>query len=294
MFKSIAIVSAAVVVAYAQTNPLIPTGISSGCRTFLNTLNSDQSLAQCTSALTTALDPFLPGSNSNVTPAQITSALNAVCAESGRIPNACPESVITNHIAAFGAACSDELLTNANEDVVVIYDILYSLIPMQKSVCSKNDEGNWCVLSGAPVTTSTADQIQESLYTQNGDTVTPNIGAFSANNIPFIGISPSLEKDALCTVCTRNVLRNYINFQSSIPYTPGVINSKLLARQTDLFGAVAEQCGESFMSSEVKAAGSLGDTLSKNTSGAAGVDARFQGFVAVVAGLVTLAVSAAL
>jgi hypothetical protein len=259
----------------------------------LNTLNNEQSLRECTTALTTALAAFAPGSNSDVTSAQITSALNTVCADTGRVSSACPESVITNHISAFGAACSDEL-ASPDSPVIGHYDVLYSLIPMQKSVCSKNDKGNWCVMSGAPIAGSTADQIQGRLYTQNGETVTPNINAFSENNIPFIGISPSLGKDALCTTCTRNVLRNYITFQSSIPYTPGVTNSQLLARQTDLFRAVQETCDEGFMNSEVQAAGSLGTKFGNsdsNTSGAAGVDSRFHGFVAAVAGLMTLAVA---
>lgn len=292
MKKSFAVLSAVVATAYAQSNPLIPSGISDGCRTFLEGLNSNSQIATCTAALNTALDAFAPGTTTSASASDITSALNNVCATS--INTACPTNVISSQVTAFYSACSTELTSNLNNDVLTLYDTLFFIVPMQKAICTKNDGGDWCVLSGNPLSGS-ASELKSSLYTTSGQVVIPNTNAFSTNNIPFLLISPSLEQEALCTPCTRNVLSAYISYESDVPYGPGLGKSQLLGAQSTLFQAVQEKCGEKFMDNEVKAAGGLGtNKIFGGSSGAASLNVGFQSLMAAFAGLTTLAVTVAL
>jgi hypothetical protein len=288
MLKAIAILSAAVVAAYAQSNPLIPSGISAGCKTFLETLNTDASIASCTTALNTALASFAPG-KTGASASDITSALTNVCSVS--TTNACPTASINSQITGFYKSCSDELTSNANADVVRLYDVLFTIIPMKQALCSKGDNGNWCVSSGVPLSTSASD-LQKSLYTESGQTVIPNTAAFASNNLPFLLINPKLESAALCTACTRNVLSAYINYESDLPYAPGLNRSQILGTQTELFNAVSEKCGARFMDNEVQAAGGLGTGNSILGGGAASLNAGFQSILATFAGFATLAVVA--
>lgn len=116
--------------------------------------------------------------------------------------------------------------------------------------------------------------------------LTPNMTTFGSSNIAFLLISPDLPSSTLCTPCTRNVLTSYINFESSVPYAPGLPSSQLFPGQSDLYNAVQRTCGASFLSGAVQAAGGLA------TSGAVGVD--FQKIIGFVAGAFILAVSLAL
>ncbi|EAU87787.1 hypothetical protein CC1G_09406 [Coprinopsis cinerea okayama7 len=293
--KSFAVLSAVVAVAVAQSNPLIPSGISDSCRTFLTNLNTNADIAKCTDALTTALSSFAPGKTDTATASDITGALNNLCSTSTTA--ACPSSVISSQVTNFYAACPDELTSSPNADVVRMYDIIFSIVPMQKAICSKGDDGKWCVMSGNPLSDSSASDLQSSLYTQDGQTIIPNTDAFSSNNLPFLLLSPDLDKEALCTACTRNVLSAYITYESDVPYAPGLGKSQLLGEQGALFSAVQEKCGAKFMDNEIKAAGGLGTSNGNGifSSGAApSIDVAFQSLMAVFAGFTTLAVTAAL
>ena len=74
-------------------------------------------------------------------------------------------------------------------------------------------------------------------------------------NLVFLSIQPSFATEKLCQPCTRNVLSEYIQFTSSLPYTPGISNSPLMGGETELYKVVREKCGTPFLSGSVQAAG---------------------------------------
>lgn len=287
MFKSFALISLVATAVWAQSTSVIPSGISEGCSSFLTSLNSDAELAKCTGALSGALSAFAPGASSASADA-VTSALTNLCSDS--ISTSCPDSVLASAITKFYSACSDELTKSPNDAVVQIYDLIYTLPPFRKAICSKGDDGNWCVASAAPIDGTTASTIQAALYTQTGDSIVPNTATFSTYNLPFLLIGADTAN--LCQTCTRNVLNAYIQHESSLPYAPGLGQSKLLNKQSAIFAAVQEKCGASFMDNEVKAAGGLGtsNSILGNKSGAIPAShVELQSLVAAFAGFATLA-----
>ncbi|RXW22449.1 hypothetical protein EST38_g3406 [Candolleomyces aberdarensis] len=283
MFKSFALVSLVATAVWAQS---IPSGISQGCSSFLTELNNNTELAKCTGALTTALSAFAPGASASAS--AVTSALTDVCSES--VTASCPSSVFASAITSFYSACSAELTQTPVEDLVKVYDLVYVLPAYRAAICSKGDDGNWCVASAAPIDGTTASTIQSALYTQTGDDIVPNTATFSTYNLPFLLIGP--DSPNLCQTCTRNVLNAYIQHESSLPYAPGLGQSQLLNKQSALFAAVQEKCGASFMDNEVKAAGGLGtsNSILGDKSGAIPAShVELQSLVAAFAGFATLA-----
>lgn len=118
----------------------------------------------------------------------------------------------------------------------------------------------------------------------------PNITTYRNTNLPFLFLKSSLSTDALCTACTRNILTAYINFESSVPYAPGIAQSPLLAGQSDLYLGVQTKCGSNFLSGAVQAAGGLsGSSILSGAPRTAG--GQLQGVVATMMGVVTLAVA---
>ncbi|KIM41863.1 hypothetical protein M413DRAFT_445073 [Hebeloma cylindrosporum] len=318
MFKSVAIVSLLTSVAFAQSstsanstaNPLIPSGISPSCTTYLTSLNSDSTLGSCLSSLTTATSAFAPGSKTP-TSASVTSALTGLCADS--VSNACPESLIRSKITAFYTACTAELTTNKVSDIIRMYDVLYTIPPLRTSICSKDDSGAWCVMAATTTTREVSDavagdssslslsQLLALLYTDNSGAlkrradvtaILPNMTTYHDTNLPFLFFTPSLDATKLCTTCSRNVLTAYINFESNVPYGPGLAQSQLLDTQSALYSAIQEKCPAGFLSGAVQAAGGLSGGLF--SSGAIStVGAEYQSILALAMGVATLAVSVA-
>jgi len=271
--KSFAVIPLLMAVAYAQTNPLIPSNISSDCSQYLANLDSDPQILSCTKAFTNAAASFGVGSNSgNASASAINSALNTLC------PNlsACPQSVIRSQLTSFYTACSNELTTSLNSDVLRAYDVLYVLYPLSQAVCTKDDSGNYCVLEAGSTSNTTKNLLVSSGSTAsspaNGlwlplpsknsrrgeqQVIIPNLQQFKDENLAFLGIQSSLSSDQLCLPCTRNVLNQYIQFTSSLPYAPGIANSALMGGESDLYQAVQEKCGAPFLSGSVQAAGGI-------------------------------------
>ncbi|THH19178.1 hypothetical protein EW146_g1955 [Bondarzewia mesenterica] len=288
--KSIAIVSLLTTAALAQSspsaaasasatsNPLIPTSISSGCTDFLTSLNSNSSLASCIQPLVSATADFGPSSNAtgNASASAISSALNNVCGSS----SSCDDSVIRGMLANFYSACPAELTSKSNSDVIRTYDVIYALTPLKEAVCSKDDSGRYCVttlssiVSSSSVRVSTGsssssyiESIRDNLYNpvssssvarraaEDQVALVPNVTTYRESNILFLFLDKSLSSDKLCTTCTRNVLTAYMNFETSVPYAPGINNSLLLAGQSDLYSGIQSTCGASFLQGSVQAAG---------------------------------------
>jgi len=270
--KSFAIVPLLVAAAYAQTNPLIPSGISDACSAYMTKLDSDPQILSCTKVFTTVVANFGVGSNSgNVSASAITTTLDNLSSSL----SACSESAIRSQLTAFYTACSNELTSSPNPNVVRAYDVLYVLYPLSKSVCTKSDTGKYCVLEVGPTSSTSNKDLLSSTGSSpaNGlwsDLTTsgnsrrgeqqvsiPNLDQFKKTNLVFLGIQSSLSTDKLCQPCTRNVLNEYIQFISSLPYAPGISNSPLMSGEPDLYQAVQDKCGAPFLSGSVQAAGGI-------------------------------------
>jgi hypothetical protein len=281
--KSSAVILFLAAAVYAQTNPLIPTGISPSCSAYMAKLDSDPQILSCTKAFTTAAANFGVGSGSgNATASAVTSALNNLCPSL----SACSEGIVRSQLTDFYAACSNELTASPNNDVIRAYDVLYVLRPLSKAVCTKGDSGNYCVLEVGS-TNSTAKNLLASGSSESSPSdglwlpvtsknsrraeqqvVIPNLEHFKSANLVFLGIQPSLAAEELCKPCTRNVLNEYIQFTSSLPYAPGITNSPLMGGETALYKSVQEKCGAPFLSGSVQAAGGIaGGILSGGAAG---------------------------
>jgi hypothetical protein len=302
--KSFAVISVLASVAYAASsataNPLIPTDISSTCSNYLTALDSDQSMLTCSSALVKATSAFGAGSSSsNPSASTVNGALNTFCGAS----SACSEDLLRSKLTAFYAACQPELTTAPNEAVIRTYDVLYALFPLTKSVCSKADNGKYCVVelgsstgsssNGATpsgkvqLVNSTPDvdlkKVQANLWTpassgpvarRDEQAFYPNTTTFHDANILFLLLKSTLSTDKLCVSCTRSVLSAYIDFESAIPYAPGIAKSPLMSGQTALYQGVTSACGPSFLSGSVQAAGGISGGIV--SSGALDVVASFK------------------
>lgn len=312
MLNKIAVIAAVSSAAWAASS-LIPDGISADCKTFMNNLNTNSDLMTCTQKLVEATANYGPGGNA--TSASVSSALANICSSS----TACDESKVRSVLSNFGSSCTAELTSN-NKNAVVLrtYDVLYALIPMRNAVCSKDDSGKWCVTqtsSSSPASASgsialannavdtgkkvDAAAIQEYLWTTDAsalskrdDAVYPNTTTFANNNVPFLTIQKSGSYAQLCTTCTRNVLTAYIDFESELPYQPGMSSSPLLKGQMDLYNGVKSTCGPSFLSGAVQAAGSLSDGSSDKNGSFKTRRLDAQGLVAALLGAATMTVLA--
>jgi len=288
--KSPAILLVFLATAYAQTNPLIPSGISTPCSTYMAKLDSDPQILSCTKSFTNAAANFGVGSNSgNASSSAVNSALNTLCPSL----SACSESVIRSQLTDFYAACSNELTSTPNADVIRAYDVLYVLYPLSKAVCTKDDSGAYCVLTvGSNNSTgksllsdSTGSSPSDGLWlplplpaknSRRGEqqVIIPNLEQFKSGNLVFLGIQATLPADQLCVPCTRNVLNEYIQFTSSLPYAPGIANSPLMSGETDLYKAVQEKCGAPFLSGSVQAAGGISGNILGGGAATLSVDTR--------------------
>ncbi|KAF9784519.1 hypothetical protein BJ322DRAFT_1064889 [Thelephora terrestris] len=288
--QSLAIVSLLATAVYAQTNPLIPQGISSGCATFMSTLDSDPQILSCTTAFSNAVSTFGVGANpGTVTTSTITSTLNTLSSSL----SACSESVIRSKLTDFYTACSNELTSSPNPDVIRAYDVLYVHFPFSQAVCTKDDSGNYCVLEvgstlnltntllstagsagtdpandlWVPITSDNQRRAQEQV-------IIPNVQQFKALNLVFLALQPSLAAAQLCTPCTRNIFNQYIQFMSDISYAPGIGNSPLMGGETDLYNAIQQKCGAAFLSGSVQAAGGISNGLINGGAAGISVNAR--------------------
>jgi len=153
-------------------------------------------------------------------------------------------------------------------------------------------------IAGESPTLSLA-QLLALLYTDNSGAlkrranvtaILPNMATYHDTNLPFLFIKSSLDATKLCTTCTRNVLTAYINFESNVPYGPGLSKSQILNTQPDLYAAIQTKCPSGFLSGAVQAAGGLSGGLF--SSGAIPtLGAEYQSILAMAMGVATLAVS---
>jgi hypothetical protein len=303
----------------STSNPYIPSGISQGCSDYLTSLNSNSSFSSCISPITSALSQFTPGVNSsNITTSTITNALGSLCSASAF--SACPDSTVRAQLMSYYSACSAELTTSLNNDVLRNYDVLYVLTPLRQAICSKSDNGSYCVTelsstSGSSATGSAAlvtpgsgnqETLLQNLYTTTGlsgsvpsrrDTTNttaaliPNVTTYQDTNLVFLFLEPTMTATQLCTTCTRNILTPYITFESNLPYAPGLNCSLLLTGQSALYNAIISTCPSGFLSGAVQAAGGLsGGIMSSGASRPISADVSM--LVSAILGAAGLAITA--
>jgi hypothetical protein len=188
-----------------------------------------------------------------------------------------------------------------------IYDVLFSLLPLQTSICSKDDSGDSCVRGPSTsardfdedASLSLSEKILALLYikkdngalTRRDPDIVPNMAAIAQNNLPFLFFTPNLSDAQLCVTCLRQVLTAYINFESNVPYAYGLNNSILLGGQSALYTAVQSKCPANFLSGVVQAAGGLSGAIS---SAIPTYGAEYQHIIALVMGAVIMVISVAL
>jgi hypothetical protein len=284
MISAIALLPFLAAAVYGQTS-LIPTNVSEGCAAYLKTLNEDTSLQPCTKALIDGTAPYSSGSS--VTAEGVTSTLTALCNSS-----ACNAGALRSALSKFAVACNEELTTKKNDDVIRTYDVLYSVQPLKEAICAKDDDGSWCL---PKVTANIADADKsaiQSTLSKRAPAVSPNVGTYCSTNLAFLFVKPSWSEANLCTTCTKNILTSYINFESTLPYAPGLDSSALLCGQTELYQGITNTCGASFLQSQVQAAGGIasgigGDSKAANAAGrSSGV--AISGVVVVMSALALL------
>jgi hypothetical protein len=115
----------------------------------------------------------------------------------------------------------------------------------------------------------------------------PDATVFSGKNIAFLGLLPSLPEKQLCTSCTREVMNCYMTQLNDVPYGPGLSNSVLFPGEPALYNAINQQCGASFLSGQVQAAGGLA-TGAAPRSADSGFALVSSAIVAAAAGAVAL------
>jgi len=218
-------------------------------------------------------------------------------------------------LTQFYTKCPAELTSKPVATVKQIYDVLYTLSPLRTAICAKDDSGSFCVtnlpasnglknaISNGGSSALTPNDIIGALvqkspaFARRAPTTAliPNITTYQSTNLPFLflqpasGPQPALQSSNQCTACTRNIMTAYINFESNTPYAPGLANSLLLAAQQNLYNAITNTCGKTFLSGVVQAAGGLsGGTLSSGATHS--VATVSQGFVAVGMGVLAVVV----
>jgi hypothetical protein len=283
---------------HVKQSALIPSGISDGCSKFLTSMNSNSTLSECTTPLISATSAFGPGGSSSASSASVTSALSNLCAAS---TGSCSDATIRDQLTQFYAACSAELTSSPNPAVVRAYDVLYALTPLKKAVCAKDDSGKYCVsqlssvvspsasASAASASASSAVSgllsnglslaaVQKYLWTNTAGlarradseaAMVPNTTTYAESNLLFLFLQPTLDNAELCTSCTRTILTSYIDFESDVPYAPGLGSSPMMSGQTALYNGVQTKCGSSFLSGAVQAAGSLSNGLGQGSGAVA-------------------------
>jgi len=224
---------------FAANSSYIPSGISSGCASYLSILDQDPSLNTCTTSLLTATNAY--SSSESATPSDLPSTLSGLCGD-----DQCSNPETRALLTQFWSACTDELNgSSPNDDVQFLYDILFTFIPFRAAVCSLDSTGNYCAsnLQSNPPASSKRD----SIVARDSDPVV-NPTTLRNTGMPFLFMLPSSSSSQLCTPCGKSIMQAYVTWEATIPYAFGLSQSPILGGQSDLWNAMESKCGASFMS----------------------------------------------
>jgi hypothetical protein len=241
----------------------VPSGISAQCSSYLTQLDSSSTLSSCTAALTSATTKFANGAT-GVSASDVSSALSSLC--SPTVASTCSESTFRPVLSAFYSACTAELTSSPNTEVILMYDTIYGLVPFRNAMCVKDDSGAFC--KGA--SSSAAASVQKVLGSTAAGVSFPNPAAWASSNIAYLFLTSPVTS-AQCDTCTKGVLTAYTSFEADQSYAPGLGASVLFKGQTALYQSVNSVCTSSFLSGSVQAAGGIGNSVVGSANSAAGL-----------------------
>ncbi|KAJ1028674.1 hypothetical protein NDA16_001840 [Ustilago loliicola] len=242
----------------------IPSTASATCQTFLSTLNSDSQLDACTKPLLAATKFY--SSNTTDSTAQLDSTLSELCSSN----TGCDANIIRQRLDQFWQNCHTDLQSK-NDAVQAMYDNLYMITPLVNSICSKDENNDYCLKTIAKAAANTRrvsrralsdddeedeEEAEETVAQFERRQTSENLGGLSNEttttahvntNAAFLFISSLSPKSILCSRCTQNILASYIKFETSIPYAIGLRTSEILAPQSDIYKAAKTNCGLGFV-----------------------------------------------
>lgn len=278
-----------VVASVAAAASTIPSGISSGCASYLTSLNANTQFATCVSDVLTATNGLTPTSSSSA----LTTALTSLC--STTTTEACSESFLRTQLTMFYSQCSSDF-SESTGFVHGMYDMVYALGPFLQSVCTPDTSasGKFCVQTLAASTGSSSSSLVSSAQTfLSSNSTSPDFSStvWSSTNILFQFLTATSSQSTLCSACASKIMQTYITFETAEAYGPGnIANSNLLGGQTALWSAMSKTCGGS--SSIVENAGAAPTAGSIGAAGALGSGAgSTQVSAAAVGGLALLSVA---
>lgn len=186
------------------------------------------------------------------------SAVNDALEKIAKDSTQCSEKDVRSTLANFSKECSTELNADSDQarELILLYDYVYSLVPVRNAISAKGDDGSWCLTTVAKTVEATSKpNIEKYLVVQERSAV--NGTTFSSSNAAFGFLQPSLSNEVLCTTCTRKILSAWIDFGSNTPHAVGLESSVLLKGQKSLLDAVDTKCGNDFFGGAVQAAGGI-------------------------------------
>ncbi|KAK0528242.1 hypothetical protein OC842_004606 [Tilletia horrida] len=242
------------------------------CLSFLNVLNSDQTLDSCITPLSKATELYQNQTTSAASSSDLTTTLANLCGANGDVQE-CDAVAIRTQLTNFWGSCQNDIVKQT-KGVYNTYDFLYVLTPFKAAICETDSKGNYCLLNvaraasaaGSPARRSHASSLgrrdggegdsekqyrrQAASATGTGSDITEDANSqdnsTSNNNIAFLFVKPDSGYDIVCSECTRNILADYIRFEVSLPYAVGLSSSLFLQGQSALYKAATQQCGKSF------------------------------------------------
>lgn len=228
--SAVAVLSLILVVAAQDYKP--PQGVSADCASFLTSLNADAGLTTCLTSITKATKAL---NSTDANSAQVTSAFDGLCSDA----NACDTPAIRSLLNTFSQKCPDDLVNV--QDVSATYDLLYNLLPMRATICTKDSTtGSYCAMQSSTVGDAQLELPDGPL----SKIVQANLDALGTANTGFLFMTPASNPTALCSVCFQDILSFYVDFEDSTPYAMGVTLSPLLQGQAALWQAVTDTCGD--------------------------------------------------
>jgi len=285
----------------STANPLVPTDVSAQCSEFLTSLDSDASLAACIKPVITATSKFGPSATTtNFSTSDVSSALDSLCsnpstscadtirAQLASFYTACTPELTGTNPSKDALRTYDTLYAFIPfQNTLCSKDETGTYCPLKVSLGSPaaNSSSSTGPLPSGAVShvavssgPSPADLVLNNLWGVAGtaglkrrDTVTvvqnytaalvPNTTTFRTSGLCFLFLTPQTNPSTLCTSCTRTIVSNYIDFEQSVIYAPGLQNSLLLGGQPALYSAIQTECGANFMSGAVQAAGGISNGL---------------------------------
>lgn len=263
----------------------IPTGAQPRCKTFLDALDRDTTINKCLNDLIGATDAFDPtGANataSTVNGTAIQQALNTICSPSF---TSCPPAAIRTSLTNFYTECSSDLLgptgdgSDGNPGVIQIYDVLYLILPLKTAICTKVD-GTYCLNNSTSSLSSTSSSVSSSssapapsassakratglvaadLFKRAENTnvllgrqasnstqeqLEPSADSYRNSGLPYLFLQP--DSSDICSMCTYNIIKGYITFETVTPYAIGIAHSPMLKGQLALWEKI-KTCPNNF------------------------------------------------